>query len=171
MVSIPQYEYRSPNRRARDLLESLLNKKQRFDLEHFGYFECTGSLGTPYKIRVDSGHSFNISWTKKNGVPGGYFCAYPRPHPKGDNRYGPERLPPYDLIVGQFLALVTDEKNFLRKAHVSMGRYPPVGNLYQRITRWWDADLVVILGLASVGIVLAIVCIWQMVAMVLHLFM
>jgi hypothetical protein len=42
--------------------------------------------------------------------------------------------------VGQFLALVTDEIDFLKRANVGGGGWPPVGTLPQRTKRWLSSD-------------------------------
>lgn len=116
--------YEIPSRKALKLLLSVLTPEQRQTYADLGYIECTGSLGTRY--RINRGHTYNVSWLNEWGREAGEVCATPdRWHGHGGSR----EMPDEDVMLGQLLSLVTDERAFLRIAH---GPKPPVGRIVYR---------------------------------------
>lgn len=109
----------TPQGNALALLMRMLDDAQREDYARLGYFELTGSRGTRY--RISRGHIFNVAWLNSAGRTRGSLCAAPDQWPNGARR----PIPDEDLMLGQFLALVTDERAFVRKANLEMGGYWP----------------------------------------------
>lgn len=101
--------------RARELLLSLLPEDQKDPYRLTGVFEIIGSHGTRYRIR--RGVAGNIDWLDADGHVGGNLCCHA---PQGG---GDRWIPTADVMVGQLLALKTDEPAFLRVAN---GRKPPL---------------------------------------------
>jgi hypothetical protein len=102
--------------RAAELLLSLLPTDQRERYRLHGEFEIIGSAGNLYRIR--RGSSGNIDWIEPDGAVGGRLCAHPT------MRDG--WLPDADVALAQFLALTTNEPEFIRLANVHQGRRPPL---------------------------------------------
>jgi hypothetical protein len=100
--------------KAEALLFSLLPEPevQRYRLQ--GYFEVIGSHGGHYQIY--RGVAGNITWMHPDGKRGDSLCCHP------DTFDGVGRLPAEDVMLGQLLALQTDEAEFVRTAN---GRKPP----------------------------------------------
>lgn len=98
--------------RARQLLLSMLDARQRHDLVTRGGFFVKGSAGFRYFIRT-SGRTGNVHWVDWKGQPRGTLCA------------APDDVPLSDVYVAQKLALETDEREFLRIAIVDAGPPPP----------------------------------------------
>lgn len=125
----------TPEARARKLLLSMLNEKQRRQFECNESFRFTGSHGTTYELTL--GHVNNIRWYNKLGKLSGCMCAHPDLYPRhgeldGDGYYRSRKgpLPDEDVVLGQFLALVTDEHEFLSHAVLDWGDLPrPAGML------------------------------------------
>lgn len=109
----------APGGRALSLLMSMLNEQQRATYKVKKYFECVGSLGTRY--RIYRGTCYNVSWLDADGHPAGELCAAPERFAGSSYR----ELPQEDVILGQLLTLVSDEKVFLRAANLGEGRWPP----------------------------------------------
>jgi hypothetical protein len=112
--------------RARGLLLSMLDAEQRRSFMAREQFELRGSLGTRYRLRL--GHTNNISWLDARGNLGGVLCAHPRLYPGSDGGgydWGVSPLPDEDVVLGQFLGLVTDEREFLSHAVKDWGNWPP----------------------------------------------
>jgi hypothetical protein len=110
----------TPGSKALRLLMRMLNDAQRETYARSGYIECTGSLGTRYRIR--RGCHYNVTWLDSGGLAGGDLCAAPDRFP----RHGLRELPPEDVLLGQMLSLVSDEKAFLCVANLGCdGKWPP----------------------------------------------
>jgi hypothetical protein len=113
---------RAATTRAWELLESLLDADQRAELETRNTVTVVGSEG--HRFRLECGHSDgNVLWLADDGAERGRMCAHPNRYP--DDRRGPIPLP--DVIIGQVLALRTDERGFVAVANHYSGeplRYP-----------------------------------------------
>lgn len=92
--------------RAMALLLSFLDPRQREQLLRSGRFTLVGSAGGVYDILTND-YSGNIV-QRRDGSPPRYLCCYPR------FRIG---VPIPDFVLGQVLALKTDEVAFLSTAH------------------------------------------------------
>jgi hypothetical protein len=103
----------SADQKAEALLLSLLDDTTREHYQLHGVIEIIGSVGTRYRIK--RGVSGNVYWLDGNRE-GGSFCCHPR-----------EGLPIPDVMLGQMLALQTDEPGFLALANLMSGCRPPVG--------------------------------------------
>ncbi len=90
--------------KARELLESFLDDRQRYDLKQTGCFVVVGSDGVRYRLNCSeySGNVFAVT----NGRALRQFCCYPR-----------GRMPLSDRILGQLLALKTEAQRFRAVAH------------------------------------------------------
>jgi hypothetical protein len=99
--------------KAEALLLSLLPEPevQRYRLE--GWFEVIGSHGGHY--RVHRGVAGNVYWSDDQGLEHSLCC-----HPATRTEHG--QLPTEDVMVGQLLAIQTDEAGFV---HTANGRKPP----------------------------------------------
>lgn len=84
--------------RACNLLLSLLSPEQQNQLEQAGYFTFRGQSSKIYMIRM--GYSGNVSGPTRS------YCCYV-------NDY---RLPTYDHMIAQYLALRYNEEHFLATA-------------------------------------------------------
>jgi hypothetical protein len=109
----------APMGKALLLLMSMLDDTQRETYKRVKYFECVGSLGTRY--RIHRGTCYNVSWLDASGEPAGELCAAPNRFVDATSR----ELPQEDVILGQLLTLVADERVFLRAANLGEGRWPP----------------------------------------------
>lgn len=90
--------------RAEALLLSFLSEEQQRNYRDGQWFEVVGSAGGRYRIR--QGMVGNIDWLDEDGAAAGSLCCHPvysLPHP--------------DIMLAQMLALITDEKAFVRLAH------------------------------------------------------
>lgn len=118
-------------RQATTLLLSYLSPEQSAQYRQSNSFDVVGSLGGNY--RVSYGRAENIS----RRTDGATLCCGPRSDDQG------ERLPIPDVMLAQYLALITDEAAFLRVAaaepalepvscHWPLCRsmYPNVGTTY-----------------------------------------
>lgn len=125
----------TPQGNALALLMRMLDDAQRESYFRSGHFDCTGSLGTRY--RIFRGHVNNVIWVDNIGRTRGTLCAAPDQWPHKEAR---RPLPEEDLMLGQFLALVTDEKAFIRKANLDPGgRWPPC---VRATWFWWIRSFV-----------------------------
>jgi hypothetical protein len=108
------------NIRAEQLLLRLLSPEQRTSYEKSKYFEFTGSLGT--RFRLHPGYSGNVEVLDPDGEAIGGLCAHP-------NLYMSDGfvLPQADSMIGQWLALRTDEVGFWKVANISSGDYYRLG--------------------------------------------
>ena len=117
----PRDHWRDPDRRADELFRSLLSPRQRRQMDRRGRVTVRGSHG--HRWRIDLGATTgNVYWVVF-GIPFGRLCAAPA---RFTGRTG--NLPLRDLHVGQLLALISDERKFVRVAHVYAGwrpRYRP----------------------------------------------
>lgn len=107
--------------RAEAWLLTLLDDDQKRDYQQNGTFDIIGSHGGRY--RIHQGSMGNVEWiaplTEANEATSSrqnMLCAHP------NMRQG--WLPHADVAIGQMLALVTDEPEFLRLANVHSGRRP-----------------------------------------------
>jgi hypothetical protein len=100
--------------RAHALLFSLLPEPERQRYTHEGFFEVIGSHGGHY--RIHRGVAGNIIWLHPDGKPGSSLCCHPNIYTDAG------RMPDEDAMIGQLLALRTDEASFVRTAN---GRKPP----------------------------------------------
>lgn len=127
----------TPEARARALLLSMLNPKQRRDFERNDSFQFTGSRGTIYELTL--GHINNVRWIDSRGQIAGCMCAHPEMYPK---LHFSRPLPDEDVVLGQFLSLVTDEREFLSHAVLDWGVLPPAAGLMNkarsRVRRYGD---------------------------------
>lgn len=99
------------NKRAQELLLSLLSPEQRATYEEHGWFEVRGSKGGRWRIR-NKGQSGNVDLMPEIGEErDATFCAHP-----------PGSLPNADAHLAQMLTLVTDEDSFRRTANVHYRR-------------------------------------------------
>lgn len=98
---------RAAHNRAMELLLSFLDERQQEELLRTGRFRLVGSRGGAYIIHTNdfSGNVVQVL----DGKPYRNLCCYPRFLSRG--------VPIGDFILGQVLALKTDEFNFLRTAH------------------------------------------------------
>lgn len=101
-------------RRAEELLLSLLDARQLESYRLHGEFEVMGSAGGHYRIK--RGTMGNIEWIRPDGQRGGTLCVHPT------TRHGV--LPMRDVHLAQLLALTTDEVGFLNLANVHTGQRP-----------------------------------------------
>lgn len=99
---------------ADHLLCSMLSEPQRQSWALQGYFEVIGSAGTLY--RLHRGVAGNVEWIKPDGEPGGRLCAHPS--------MAESWLPTEDVMLAQMLALMTNEREFVRIANVHQGARP-----------------------------------------------
>jgi hypothetical protein len=111
-------ETAAADRRAQELLLSLLSPEQRESYLDRGWFEVRGSRGGRWRIR-DRGQSGNVDLMPEIGEErDATYCAHP-----------PGGLPAADAHLAQMLALVTDEESFVRIANVHYrrpgGHVPP----------------------------------------------
>jgi hypothetical protein len=109
--------------RATELLISLLPEDQKEYYRLNGQFEIIGSNGTRY--RITRGIAGNIYWLDAEGRVGGSLCCHA---PVGS---GDRWMPTQDVMLGQMLALQTDEPDFLRVANLMSGRRPPIAQQLQ----------------------------------------
>jgi hypothetical protein len=100
--------------KAKALLISLLPEPEQERYSLHGYFEVIGSHGGHYLVR--RGVAGNISWLGTDGGIGGDLCCHPNTFD------GVGQLPEEDVMLGQLLALQTDEAAFV---HTANGRKPP----------------------------------------------
>lgn len=100
--------------RARNTLLEFLTPVQRAEYEAEGHFVCTGSEGNRY--RIERGNAGNVVYLDERGEAAGRLCA----HPSMSEQW----LPDQDVALAQMLALMTDERNFVRIANVHRGRAP-----------------------------------------------
>lgn len=104
-------ELEAANKRAEELLLSLLTDEQAASYREHGYFEVRGSRGGRYRIR-NRGQSGNIDLMPEIGeVRDASLCVHP-----------PGMLPAADAHVAQLLTLVTDEDHIRRRANVQYRR-------------------------------------------------
>lgn len=106
--------------KARALLLTMLTPTQRRSFERHEYIDVRGSEGTRYRIQL--GHVNNVRWFTRFGRHRGTLCAHPEVYLSGRIT---ERLPDEDVVLGQLLALVTDEKEYLSHARKVRGTWPP----------------------------------------------
>lgn len=113
-IALRRQERVTADHRGEELLLSLLDDNQREAYRLDGTFMIIGSCGTVY--RIHRGTAGNIEWVKPDGEVGGRLCAHPtmREH----------RLPTPDVMLAQALALMTDEREFVRIANVHQGVRP-----------------------------------------------
>jgi hypothetical protein len=93
--------------KAKALLASLLDEKQREQLERHRFFEFVSQTGR--KMRMKHGHSRNIDELGDDGRRVRTLCAHP----------GQYDLVDEDHMVAQLLTLQHDEAAFLRVANAS----------------------------------------------------
>lgn len=98
------------NDRARVLLTKLLTEEQREDYFRTGTFVVVGSEGHSFRL---SGSDWvgNVTHFDEFG-PIADYCATPRLYDSVGYR-----LPMNDVLIGQMLALKTDEKHFITTAN------------------------------------------------------
>lgn len=119
--------------RAEESLRAKLNEAQLASHTTHQYFDLVGSRGNHYRIRTNAGTVGNVGWIDEEGLTHGVYCAHPIPH---DLRG--EALPEPDLYLGQFLALVLDEDNFLDSANLYGGSFPEnYTDEHHRNPAWW----------------------------------
>jgi hypothetical protein len=101
--------------RGRELLMSMLDPAQQQSLTERTEFDFVGSAGT--RFRLTEGTSGNIGVLGFDGEVCGWICAHPDSSVYDEQgRYaGP--LPVVDHMIGQYLALRTDEPEFWRIAN------------------------------------------------------
>ena len=91
--------------RSEELWLSMLDETQRRQDADHGYIEGVTNLGHPYRIHTRRGISGNVEL-----LDDGHWltlCAHP-----------PANLPQADLLLGQKLALDTNEEYFMSRANV-----------------------------------------------------
>ena len=94
-------------RKAKALLASLLDEKQREQLERQRFFEFVSQTGR--RMRIKQGYSRNVDELGEDGTRIRTLCAHP----------GNYELVEEDHMVAQLLALRHQEEAFLRVANVS----------------------------------------------------
>lgn len=104
----------SARTRARNTLLEFLTPEQRTEYEAHDHFVCTGSEGNRY--RIERGSAGNVVYLDERGEAAGRLCA----HPSMSEHW----LPDQDVALAQMLALMTNERNFVRIANVHRGRAP-----------------------------------------------
>ncbi len=104
--------------RADELLMSLLSPEQVASYVDDQYIDVIGSEGGRFRLYTTMGSSGNVAWLRRNGSVGGRICA----HPTMAHGY----LPMPDILAGQVIALITDERAFCAVANVHQGPPPPV---------------------------------------------
>lgn len=97
---------RDAHNRAMLLLLSFLDQRQQEQLRLTGHFTVVGSAGGVYEIYTND-YSGNVV-QYQGERPYRHLCCYPR---------FPLSVPIGDYVLGQVLALKTDEFNFLATAH------------------------------------------------------
>lgn len=98
----PQVSPQEASRRARTLLQSILPDVEAKRLDDAGYFLFKSQSGQNYRITYGvSGNILNIDKSR-------YYCCYVKSY---------DRLPSYDHMLAQYLALKYNEKHFLRTAY------------------------------------------------------
>jgi hypothetical protein len=110
----PAPDYQQACERAKTLLLRLLNDDDREYFERTRCVRVTGSNGGQYELECND---FTGNVRKRVAEVDGVFrwqryCAH-IPH---RDRYG-HRMPEYDNVIAQLLALRTDELGFLRTAN------------------------------------------------------
>lgn len=113
--------------RARALLNFFLTPEQRKSMETNGYVDLVGSEGTHYQVQT-GWYEDNVRWIDGKGIGQGGFCC----HPRRTSEMSGGSLPREDLILGQILALRTNEKHFLKVAVKTWGSRPPVAPADER---------------------------------------
>jgi len=93
--------------KAKTLLKSLLDEKQREQLERAQFFDFVSQTGR--KMRIKQGHARNIDVLGEDGKRIQTLCAHP-------SQYG---LVDEDHMVAQFLTLRHNENEFMRVANAS----------------------------------------------------
>jgi hypothetical protein len=93
--------------KAKALLASLLDEKQREQLERQRFFEFVSQTGR--RMRIKHGYSRNVDELKEDGSRLRTLCAHPSSYDLVDE----------DHMAAQLLALRYDEASFLRVANVS----------------------------------------------------
>lgn len=106
-----QSQQQSANTRALILLNELLTKEQREDFSKTRSFVVIGSEGHSFRISGKTNVG-NVTYFDDKGDIADY-CATPVLY----DRRG-KCLPIYDVLIGQMLALKTDERYFIRTANV-----------------------------------------------------
>lgn len=101
--------------RARELLRALLSDEQWQDYLDHEYFDVLGSLGNVYRIRP--GSAGNVRLLAPNGQEIAALCAHPVLGVRDEDDRYVGSLPDADVAVGQLLALMTDERDFFRRAN------------------------------------------------------
>lgn len=94
-------------RRARDLLLSFLDERQKEELRTTGMFHLVGSDGFTYRIGCTDYSGNVIQYVNGNATRS--LCCYPR--------YTVGQVPIADRILGQFLALKTEATRFVAVAY------------------------------------------------------
>jgi hypothetical protein len=92
---------------ANTLLLSLLDREQTIEYGLRDQFQFVGSLGTRFELTA-YGCEGNIRKLDSDGMYLASYCCHPE---------GAHSLPQADVLVAQYLGLVTDEKGFLDLAH------------------------------------------------------
>jgi hypothetical protein len=121
--------WENPENRAYQLLKRVLTPEERAAWGRTGKLVITGSHGTRYSIRTTD-YVGNIEVLDRPPFlkrllkvfpvrlrPGTLMCAHPRMYDEYDRC-----LPSFDAYVAQVLALKADEKKFINKAHIYLGR-------------------------------------------------
>lgn len=132
----------TPDAKAELLLQSLLSPQQRKSWQENDAFECTGSLGTRYRIGRGPRYGSNVHWFRPNGTVGGSLCAHPSttdPSVPCFRNHARTEIPEADLILGQFLTLTCDEEEFLR--HANGSKFPPAARNVLRKSEYHENDL------------------------------
>lgn len=98
--------------KARSVLDQHLSEEQRAQLARDQFFLVEGSAGRRYRIR--QGRSNNIDRLDAQGQVAEHLCGHPQ-----------IACPDEDTMLGQKLALETDEEAFRKVANVRVGTAPP----------------------------------------------
>lgn len=100
-----QEEREAAQKKAKELLEMVLNQKQKVSLQNKGYFDVTSSRGLTYRIR--QGSHGNVKRLLADGREGASLCA------------APPGVPQEDAMLAQKLMLEQHEEDYLRVANVT----------------------------------------------------
>lgn len=110
-------EMQSARNRAEKLLLRLLTPEQQGTYRRRGYFHIVGSEGDKFQIFCDSLLG-NVSLLDDHLNRVADYCAHPRPYDLAGRG-----IPIYDLLIGQMLALKTNQMDFIRTANLMSVHY------------------------------------------------
>lgn len=113
------------NARAQELLLLTLSQEERAHFEEHKELRITGSSGTVWIVRVNSGYSGNVCKLNDQGDEVLRICAHASEYVGDDFT----KLPKWDQFAAQVLALKADDEAFEQIANVHWRRPPTTEEL------------------------------------------